>query len=227
MVVTCRAGVLATGEFLFLSFSSLPAGDLFSHSSDLQLLSRQDLAQESVSGWTSPWFRWAGTMLRSIVAGRARDCLQRRSGSGLHVAACKVEIIHTKFTRHTWNYLIHLFPIVASLLLNDTATLWSEMFLYQRKAWEMNSVQCVCSCVDVLTLGGSFFNWTHWDSSLNTDCSNYVVLPVFFSFIACVSLNFCVLHSRPDLPLGEQVPGQQKQSMAGQPSVGVASSFFN
>lgn len=70
-------------------------------STDHLLLSLQDLVQVFGSAWASRWFRWAGTTLRPSASGRARDCLLRRSGSGLHVEGCKVYSLYTESVAYT------------------------------------------------------------------------------------------------------------------------------
>lgn len=70
-------------------------------STDPLLLSLQDLVQVFGSAWASRWFRWAGTTLRPSASGRARDCLLRRSGSGLHVEGCKVYSLYTESVAYT------------------------------------------------------------------------------------------------------------------------------
>lgn len=120
-----------------------------------KLLSPQDLVQASGSGWTSRWFRWAGTMLRPFVAGRVRGCPQRRSGSGLHVAGCKVHGIYDLISYDTWNQLVHLchhldwYTILASMkqididTSGDPRTNTLELLLISWTCWEQQFRLCL------------------------------------------------------------------------------------
>lgn len=113
------------------------------YSFDPLLLSLQDLAQAFGSAWTSRWFRWAGTMLRPSACGRARDCLRRRSGSGLHVGGCKVHSLYTE--------IMYLPPLWLTFFL----PFWQIVFVY---SW-LTSIKQLGLCLIYIDASGQSASW--------------------------------------------------------------------